>query len=47
MIKFDDVTKEYIKGHNLNWLQIPDHPYRLLIIGGTGKTSLLFNLINH
>ena len=28
--------------------QIPDHPYRILIIGGfgSGKTNLLFNLIN-
>ena len=48
MINFDDVTKENIKGHNPNWLQIPDHPYRILIIGGSvsGKTNLLFNLIN-
>ena len=21
--------------HDLNWLQIPDHPYRVLIIGGS------------
>ena len=29
--------------------QIPDHPYRILIIGGSesGKTNSLFNLINH
>ena len=48
MINFNDVTKENIKGHNPNWLQIPDHPYRILIIGGSvsGKTNLLFNLIN-
>ena len=41
MIQFDDVTKESIKGHNLNWPQIPDHPYRILIIGcsGSGKTN--------
>ena len=26
--------------HNLKWSYIPDHPYRMLIIGGsgTGKT---------
>ena len=43
MINFDDVVK-----HNLNWQQIPDHPYRMLIIGGSGsgKTNSLFNLIN-
>ena len=22
-----------IKGHNLNWLQVSDHPYKILIIG--------------
>ena len=34
--------------HNPNWPQIPDHPYRRLIIGdsGFGKTNLLFNTIN-
>ena len=47
MINFDDVTKENIKEHNPNWPQIPDHPYRILIIGGSGsgKTNSLFNLI--
>ena len=46
---FDDVTKENVKEHNSNWLQISDHPYRMLIIGGSrsGKTNSLFNLINH
>ena len=40
---------EDIKEHNGNWLQIPDHPYRKLIIGGSGsgKTKALLNLINH
>ena len=48
MINFDDVTKENIKEYNPNWPQIPDHPYRILIIGGcgSGKTNSLFNLIN-
>ena len=29
------------------WLYIPDHPYRILIIGGSGsgKTHVLLNLI--
>ena len=35
MINFDDVMKENIKEHNSNWPQIPEHPYRILIIGGT------------
>ena len=48
MINFD-VTKESIKEHNLNWPEIPDHPYWMLIIGGSEseKTNSLFNLINH
>ena len=35
--------------HNLNWPYIPDHPYRILIIGGSGlgKTNVLLNLIKH
>ena len=35
--------------HNLNWQYIPDHPYRTLIIGGSGlgKTNTLLNLINN
>ena len=35
--------------HNLNWSYIPDHPYRILIIGGSGsgKTNVLLNLIKH
>ena len=37
MIKFDDVTKENIKGHNPNWPQFPDHPYRTLITRGFGS----------
>ena len=32
MINFVDVTKETINEHILIWLQIPDHPYRILII---------------
>ena len=36
MINFDDVTKENIKQHNSNWPQIPDHPYRTLIIAHAG-----------
>ena len=33
--------------HNSNWLYIPDHPYRILIISGygSGKINVLFNLI--
>ena len=49
MINFDDVAKENIIENNPNWPQISDHSYRVLIIGGSGsgKTNLLFILINH
>ena len=48
MINIDDVKKEIIKKHNLSSPQISDHPYRILIIGGSGsgKANLLFNLIS-
>ena len=37
MINFDDVTKENIKEHNPNWPQMPDHPYKILVTGGSGS----------
>ena len=35
--------------HNPYWPYIPDHPYRILIIGGSGsgKTNAILNLIKH
>ena len=49
MINFDDYANENKTEHNLNWSYIPDHPYRILIIGGSGsgKTNALLNLINN
>ena len=49
MINFDDYTNENIIEHNSKWPYIPDHPYRILIIGGSGsgKTNTLLNLINN
>ena len=44
MINFDDYTNENIIEHNSKWLYIPDHPYRILIVG---KTNALLNLINN
>ena len=49
MINFDDYANENKTEHNKNWPYIPDHPYRILIIGGSesGKTNLLLNLIEN
>ena len=49
MINFDNYTNENKTKHNPNWPYIPDHPYRILIIGGSGsgKTNTLLNLINN
>ena len=49
MINFDDYTNENIVEHNSKWPYIPDHPYRILTIGGSGsgKTNALLNLINN
>ena len=49
MINFDDYVNENKTEHNKNWPYIPDHPYRILIIGGSGsgKTNLLLNLIEN
>ena len=49
MFNFHYITKEDIKEHNLNWPEIPDHPYKILVVGGSGsgKTNVLLNLINH
>ena len=48
MINLDSITNENNKKHNEKWPYMPDHPYRILIIGGSGsgKTNALLNLIN-
>ena len=49
MINFDDYTNENKIEHNSNWPYIPNHLYRILIVGGSGseKTNALLNLINN
>ena len=49
MINFDGYVNENKTEHNRNWPYIPDHPYRILIIegSGSGKTDLLSNLIEN
>ena len=46
MINFGDYVNENKTEYNENWPYIPDHPYRMLIIGGSGfgKTNLLLDL---
>ena len=48
MINLDSIVNDNNKKHNEKWPSIPDHPYRILIIGGSGsgKTNTLLNLIN-
>ena len=36
MINFDDVTKTHKRAY-LNWHEIPDHPLKILIAGGSGS----------
>ena len=45
MINLDNITNGNNKEHNEKWPFIPDHSHRNLIIGGSGKTSALLNLI--
>ena len=48
MLNLDNITKANNKEHNKTWPYIPVHPYRILIIGGSGsrKTNTLLNLIS-
>ena len=49
MINFDDYANKNKTEPKLKWLYFPDHPYRILIIGGSGsrKSNVLLNLINN
>ena len=48
MINLGKIVNNNNEEHNEKRPYIPDHPYRVLIIGGSGsgKTNTLFNLIN-
>ena len=48
IINLDSNTNENNKQHNEKWSYIPDHPYRTMMVGGSGlgKTNALLNLIN-
>ena len=47
MFNLDHITNENNRDYNKKWPFIPDHPYRILIIGGSGsrKTNSLLNLM--
>ena len=49
MINFDNYASENKTESNSKWPDIPDHPYKILIVGGSGsgKTNALLNLINN
>ena len=48
MINLDSIVNDNNEKDNGKWPYIPDHPYRILIIGGSGsrKTNTSLNLIN-
>ena len=45
-INFDNYVNEKKTKHYKNWPYVPDHPHRILAIGGSGSgtTNLLLNL---
>ena len=47
MFNLDDITNENNEDHNKTSPYIPDHPYRIVIIGGlgSGNKNELLNLI--
>ena len=42
MITLDNIVSNSNKEHNEKWPYIPDHPYRILIIGGSGSGKILY-----
>ena len=49
MINFDNYTNENKTEYHSKWPYIPDHPYWILIIGGSGsgRANALLSLINN
>ena len=47
MFDLDDIANKNNKEYNNKWPYIPDHPYRVLITGGSGsgKTNALLDLV--
>ena len=48
MINLDNIKNKNHQNHNKKWPYIQDHPYRILVIvgSGSGKANTLLNLIN-
>ena len=48
MFNLDSIADNNNKEYNKKWLYIPDHPHRVLKIGGSGsgKINALLNLIS-
>ena len=46
MINLDSIINGNSEEHNQKWPYIPDHPHRILIIGGSGseKTNTLLKI---
>ena len=44
MFNFDYIKKE-MKEHYPKWPDIPDHPYRILMIGGSDLEKQMYYLI--
>ena len=49
MINFDNYASENKTEPNSKWPYVQDHPYKILIVGGSGsgKRNALLNLINN
>ena len=47
MFNLDDIINKNNENYNKKWPYIPDHPYKMLIIGGSGsnKTNAQLNFI--
>ena len=45
MINYDYIEKEIIEQHNSNWPRIPDHPYKILILGAQDLEKGMYYLI--
>ena len=49
MFNFDYITIQNVKQHSPNWPEVPEDPYSILIVRGSGfgNTNALLNLTNN